>query len=72
MKKGKWHTANNTISNRVLRLVIAIIYRWARRKGYTYVDIYMVSGDNSCTINTRVKRGIQVVTDEYQFREVIE
>lgn len=70
MRKGKWYT-NDTKPNRLLRMVIATIYRWAKHKGYTYVDIYMVSGDNSCTINTRVKRGSMVVTDEYQFREVI-
>ena len=67
----RWRTEKGARENKHLRRIAKYLYKYAKRHGLTYVDIYVLSSDDSCALSARTKAYEQTVSSEYAFAPII-
>lgn len=50
-----------------LQFVTKMVWRYMKRRGWTYITIYMLGEEKPHFISARAKKGTQVVSDQHRF-----
>ena len=70
MKKEKWYSlekTGHTKLERKLRRRARAMFRFCKRHGLEYCDIYMLTAENTVSLNIRAKKDGNVVVNGYAF-----
>ena len=70
MKKYKWYSLGKTEHTKLegrLRRKVKALYRFCKRHGIGFCDLYILSSDGSTTLNIRAKKKEEIVVNGYAF-----
>lgn len=70
MKKYKWYTLGKDEHSKLegkLRRRVKALYRFCKRHGIDYCDLYILSSDGSTTLNIRAKKDEEILVNGYAF-----
>lgn len=69
VRKGRWVTDNGN-KDEYLRRVMNNLYKYAKKKGLTYVTATIIIDEESDYVSIRTKNGAIAVSDEHCFKEM--
>lgn len=69
VKKRRWITDNGT-KDEYLRRVMNNLYKYAKKKGLTYLTATVIIDEESDYVSIRTKSGETTVSDEHIFKEM--
>ena len=71
MKKLKWYTMNEGKKTdrreKLMRKMANKLYRFSKKYGFSYTEVYYISSDGTATLNIRAKNDVSVEVNSYAF-----
>lgn len=71
MKKLKWYTMKDGKETdrreKLLRKMVKKLFRFCKKYGFSYAEVYYISSDGTATLNIRAKSNDENVINSYAF-----